>query len=99
MSRPKYTRPYPTSKAAALLHLRTAPCAQRPRRVAQAMPHKQTSRLSSGRHSASKMRQPPPLCVWSRRDTSKVDQYVNEFSDLIDLSGYSDPLAIVIKFC
>jgi hypothetical protein len=27
-----------------------------------------------------------------------VDQYVDEFSDLIDLSGYSDPLAIVIKF-
>ena len=24
--------------------------------------------------------------------------YVDEFSDLIDLSGYSDPLAIVIKF-
>src|SRR3981189_1315188 len=27
-----------------------------------------------------------------------VDLYVDEFSDLIDLSGYSDPLAIVIKF-
>src|SRR3981189_1843732 len=27
-----------------------------------------------------------------------VDQYIDEFSDLIDLSGYSDPLAIVIKF-
>src|SRR3981189_232963 len=27
-----------------------------------------------------------------------VDQYVDEFSDLIDLSGYSDPLAIVINF-
>ena len=27
-----------------------------------------------------------------------VDMYVDEFSDLIDLSGYSDPLAIVIKF-
>jgi hypothetical protein len=28
-----------------------------------------------------------------------VDMYVDEFSDLINLSGYSDPLAIVIKFC
>jgi hypothetical protein len=27
-----------------------------------------------------------------------VDMYVDEFSDLIDLSGYSDPLAIVINF-
>src|SRR3979490_87158 len=27
-----------------------------------------------------------------------VDQYVDEFSDLIDLSGYSDPLAIAITF-
>jgi hypothetical protein len=27
-----------------------------------------------------------------------MDMYVNEFSDLIDLSGYSDPLAIVINF-
>jgi hypothetical protein len=27
-----------------------------------------------------------------------VDMYVNEFSDLIDLLGYSDPMAIVIKF-
>src|SRR3979490_327625 len=27
-----------------------------------------------------------------------VDMYVDEFSDLIDLSGYSDPLAIIIKF-
>jgi hypothetical protein len=28
-----------------------------------------------------------------------VDMYIDEFSDLIDLSGYSDPLAIIIKFC
>src|SRR3981189_1802697 len=27
-----------------------------------------------------------------------VDMYVDEFSNLINLSGYSDPLAIVIKF-
>jgi hypothetical protein len=28
-----------------------------------------------------------------------IDMYVDEFSNLINLSGYSDPLAIVIKFC
>jgi hypothetical protein len=27
-----------------------------------------------------------------------MDMYVDEFSDLIDLSGYSDPLVIIIKF-
>jgi hypothetical protein len=27
-----------------------------------------------------------------------VDAYVDEFEDLIDLSGYSDDLAIVLKF-
>ena len=27
-----------------------------------------------------------------------VDAYVNEFEDLIDLSGYLDDLAIVLKF-
>src|SRR3979490_1112976 len=58
------------------------------------MPHGQTSRRSSGRHSASKMRQPPPSCAWSRSGTSKV---VGPWTS-IDLSGYSDPLAIIIKF-
>jgi hypothetical protein len=28
-----------------------------------------------------------------------IDMYIDEFSDLINLSGYSDPLTIVIKFC
>jgi hypothetical protein len=28
-----------------------------------------------------------------------VDEYVDDFEELIDLSGYTDPLAIVIKFC
>jgi hypothetical protein len=27
-----------------------------------------------------------------------VEAYINEFKDLIDLSGYSDPIAIVLKF-
>jgi hypothetical protein len=27
-----------------------------------------------------------------------VDMYIDECSDLIDLSGYSDPLAIIITF-
>jgi hypothetical protein len=28
-----------------------------------------------------------------------VDKYTDEFRDLIELAGYSDRLAIVIKFC
>jgi hypothetical protein len=28
-----------------------------------------------------------------------VDEYVDDFEELIDLSGYTDPLTIVIKFC
>jgi hypothetical protein len=28
-----------------------------------------------------------------------VNEYVNDFEELINLSGYTDPLAIVIKFC
>jgi hypothetical protein len=27
-----------------------------------------------------------------------VEAYINEFKDLIDLSGYTDPIAIVLKF-
>jgi hypothetical protein len=27
-----------------------------------------------------------------------VEVYINEFKDLIDLSGYTDPIAIVLKF-
>jgi hypothetical protein len=33
------------------------------------------------------------------QDRRTMDMYIDEFSNLIDLSGYSDPLAIVIKFC
>jgi hypothetical protein len=28
-----------------------------------------------------------------------VEAYINEFKDLIDLSGYTDSIAIVLKFC
>jgi hypothetical protein len=28
-----------------------------------------------------------------------VEAYINEFKDLVDLSGYTDPIAIVLKFC
>jgi hypothetical protein len=28
-----------------------------------------------------------------------VEAYINEFKDLIDLSGYTDPIAIILKFC
>jgi hypothetical protein len=27
-----------------------------------------------------------------------VEAYINEFKDLIDISGYTDPIAIVLKF-
>jgi hypothetical protein len=28
-----------------------------------------------------------------------VKAYIDEFQDLVDLSGYTDPIAIVLKFC
>jgi hypothetical protein len=28
-----------------------------------------------------------------------VEAYINEFKDLVDMSGYTDPIAIVLKFC
>jgi hypothetical protein len=28
----------------------------------------------------------------------KVEAYIDEFKDLVDLSGYTDPIAIVLKF-
>jgi hypothetical protein len=28
-----------------------------------------------------------------------VEAYIDEFKDLIDLSGYTDPIAIILKFC
>jgi hypothetical protein len=28
-----------------------------------------------------------------------VEAYINEFKDLVNLSGYTDPIASVLKFC
>jgi hypothetical protein len=28
-----------------------------------------------------------------------VEAYINEFKDLVDLSRYTDPIAIMLKFC
>jgi hypothetical protein len=28
-----------------------------------------------------------------------VEAYIDEFRDLVDISGYTDPIAIVLKFC
>jgi hypothetical protein len=28
-----------------------------------------------------------------------VEAYIDEFRDLIDMSGYTNPIAIVLKFC
>jgi hypothetical protein len=28
-----------------------------------------------------------------------VEAYINEFKDLIDLSGHTDPITIMLKFC
>jgi hypothetical protein len=28
-----------------------------------------------------------------------VDTYINEFKDLVDMSGHIDPITIVLKFC
>jgi hypothetical protein len=28
-----------------------------------------------------------------------VEAYINEFKDLVDMSGYTNPIAIVLKFC
>jgi hypothetical protein len=28
-----------------------------------------------------------------------VEVYINKFKDLVDMSSYTDPIAIVLKFC
>jgi hypothetical protein len=33
------------------------------------------------------------------QDKRNVEVCVDEFKDLVDLSGYTDPIAIVLKFC
>jgi hypothetical protein len=36
---------------------------------------------------------------WYYQGKRNVEAYIDEFKDLIDLSGYTDPIAIVLKFC
>src|SRR3981189_2281307 len=101
MSRPKYTGPYFTLKVVVPLHSRTAPYTQAKRggpsyvtwadfeaefRLTFCLENEATTSLM---HLELER-------YFQGRQT--VDMYVDEFSDLIDLSGYSDPLAIVIKF-
>jgi hypothetical protein len=28
-----------------------------------------------------------------------IEAYIDKFKDLVDLSGYTDPIAIILKFC
>jgi hypothetical protein len=35
---------------------------------------------------------------WYYQGKWNVEMYIDEFKDLIDLSGYTDPIAIVLKF-
>jgi hypothetical protein len=32
------------------------------------------------------------------QDKQNIEAYIDEFKDLVDLSGYTDPIAIVLKF-
>jgi hypothetical protein len=36
---------------------------------------------------------------WYYQGKQNVEAYIDEFKDLVDLSGYTDPIAIVLKFC
>jgi hypothetical protein len=33
------------------------------------------------------------------QDKQNVEAYIDEFKDLVNLSGYTDPIAIVLTFC
>jgi hypothetical protein len=33
------------------------------------------------------------------QDKQNVEVYIDEFKDLVDLSSYTDPITIVLKFC
>jgi hypothetical protein len=35
---------------------------------------------------------------WYYQGKQNVEVYIDEFKDLVDLSGYTDPIAIVLKF-
>jgi hypothetical protein len=36
---------------------------------------------------------------WYYQGKQNVEAYIDEFKDLVDLSRYTDPIAIVLKFC
>jgi hypothetical protein len=36
---------------------------------------------------------------WYYQGKQNVETYIDKFKDLVDLSGYTDPIAIVLKFC
>jgi hypothetical protein len=36
---------------------------------------------------------------WYYQGKQNVEAYIDEFKDLVDLSGYTDPIAIMLKFC
>jgi hypothetical protein len=36
---------------------------------------------------------------WYYQGKQNVEVYIDEFKDLVNLSGYTDPIAIVLKFC
>jgi hypothetical protein len=36
---------------------------------------------------------------WYFQAKWNVEAYIDEFKDLVDLSGYTDPIAMVLKFC
>jgi hypothetical protein len=48
------------------------------------------------------MRQRPHSCILESdgyfQGQWNVEAYINEFRDLVDMSGYTDPIAIVLKF-
>jgi hypothetical protein len=35
---------------------------------------------------------------WYSQGRQNIEAYIDEFRDLIDLSGYTDPITIVLKF-
>jgi hypothetical protein len=36
---------------------------------------------------------------WYFQGKWNVEAYIDKFKDLVDLSGYTDPITIVLKFC
>jgi hypothetical protein len=36
---------------------------------------------------------------WYYQGKRNVEAYIDEFKDLVDLSGYTDPIVIILKFC